>query len=104
MDVTNLTTAVLEKRLNKLRDQAVNCFPLLKGSVTIVGGKQQQPRFSWKTEKGKRRSLYLGVNKEPIAKKYHANYLRLSQIINEVSEINIELLRRLSVPRAKKSA
>lgn len=104
MDMTNLTTTALEKRLNKLRDQAVDCFPLMKGSITVVGGRQQQPRFSWKSEKGKRRSLYLGVNKEPIAKKYFSNYIRLSQIIEEVTEINIELLRRLNVPRANKSA
>lgn len=99
-----MKTAVLEKRLKKLRDQIVDCFPLIKGSVTVVGGKRRQSRFTWKDEEGKAHSLYLGVNKEIIAKKYHTNYIRMSQIINEVSEINIELLRRLKVPRVGRAS
>jgi len=103
MDISEMTTASLNKRLTKLQSQAMECFPLIRGSLTVVGGKQQDPRFTWTAPDKKRHSLYLGVNKEPIAKKYHLNYTRLDGIIGEASEISIELLRRLDVPRAKKS-
>ncbi len=103
MEISEITTASLKKRLTKLQSQTMDCFPLIRGSLTVVGGKQQDPRFTWTTPDKKRRSLYLGINKEPTAKKYHSNYIRLGKIIGEISEINIELLRRLVVPRAKKT-
>ena len=97
-----MSTTSLEKRLLTITKKVSACFPLLKGSVTIIGGENKQPRFSV-NKKGKTYSTYLGKQKEKIAKQYVGNYHNLIEIVNEVSDINLELLRRLKVPRAKKS-
>ncbi|MFH1761580.1 MAG: hypothetical protein ABIA63_10820 [bacterium] len=102
MEITKTTTASLNKQLLKLKGKVDTCFPLLKGSVTIVGGKNKQPRFSV-NKNGKRSSTYLGKNKKKIATKYVDNYNNLIGIIREMTDINLELIRRMEVPRVNKS-
>jgi hypothetical protein len=103
MDIQNASLAVLEKKLERLKSKVHDCFPLIKGCVTVIGGKNKLPRFTAK-KNGKSYSMYLGAEKASITKKYIERYHKLSGIINEMSEINLEIIRRMDVPRAKKSA
>jgi hypothetical protein len=102
MNIKSATKSSLEKRLEKLKSQIDSCLPILKGCVTISGVTNKQPKFSSK-KNGKTYFTYLGKNKEPVARKYLENYHRLNGIINELSDINLELLRRMDVPRVKRS-
>ena len=102
MDISKESDSILKKKLEKLESKIPSCLPILKGSVTIVGGTNKLPKYSYR-KNGKSYSIYLGVNKEPMAKKYVNNYHRLSEIIIKMSEINQEFLRRAKVPRAKRT-
>ena len=103
MEINKMTTTLLRKRLLKLESKIPEHFPLLKGSITIIGGENKQPRFSV-NKKGKTYSTYLGKHKEKIARQYLHNYHKLMDIINDISEINLEIIRRMEVPRVKKSS
>ena len=100
MDISNASDLTLMKKLEKLELQVHQCFPLIKGCITIVGGNNKTPKFSYK-KKGKSYSMYLGINKEPMARKYLDNNTKLTEIINQMTDINIEVLRRKKFPRAK---
>ncbi len=102
MEIKKMTTTALKKRLLKLQNKAPECFPLLKGCITIIGGENKQPRFSV-NKNGKTYSTYLGKHKEKIARQYLNNYHKLMEIINEISEINLEFIRRMEVKKVKKS-
>ena len=102
MEIDKMTTRSLEKRLLTITSKVPSCFPLLKGSVTIIGGENKQPRFSV-NKKGKTYSTYLGKQQEKIAKQYVENYRNLIEIVNEVSDINLELIRRLPLPARRYS-
>jgi hypothetical protein len=103
MDIKNTPLPALTKKLKKLESQVSDCFPLIIGSVTVIGGRNKLPRFSI-NKRGKKTSMYLGKNKERIARKYLENYHRLCNTIDAMADINLELIRRMEVPRAKKSA
>jgi hypothetical protein len=95
--------SVLEKQLERLEAKAHKCFPLMKGCVTVIGGDNKLLRFTSK-KNGKSYSMYLGDKKAEVAKKYIENYRKLNDIVNKMSEINLEIIKRMDVPRAKKSA
>ena len=99
----NEPLSVLEKQLERLEVKAHKCFPLMKGCVTVIGGDNKLPRFTSK-KNGKSYSMYLGDKKAEVAKKYIENYRKLNDIVNKMSEINLEIIKRMDVPRAKKSA
>jgi hypothetical protein len=43
--------------------------------------------------KGKTRIIYLGKKREPFASEYYENYKALIEIVEEMTTINMELLR-----------
>lgn len=101
MDIVKTSTPILTKRLRQLESKVSECFPLIIGSLTVIGGERRLPRFSI-NKRGRKTSIYLGKNKESIARKYLENYRKLGDIINEIADINLEMIRRMEVPRAKK--
>ncbi len=103
MDISKVTDIKLMKQLETLELQVHKCFPLIKGCITVVGGGNKTPKFSYK-KNGKSCSMYLGFNKEPMARKYLDNHTKLNDIINQMTEINLEIMRRKKVPRVKKMA
>lgn len=103
MENQNEPLSVLEKQLERLEAKAHKCFPLMKGCVTVIGGNNKLPRFTSKKD-GKSYSMYLGVKKAEIATKYIENYRNLNDIVKKMSKINLEIIKRMDVPRAKKSA
>ena len=70
--------------------------PMMRGSVTIMGKKNKQPYFSVGI-KGKTKVMYLGDKRAEIARKYSENYKRLLEIVEEMTIINMEILKLTSI-------
>lgn len=88
----------LEKRLRALG-------PLMRGSVVELaircgnancrcarGEKHKKIHFSM-SSKGKTKMMYLGKKREPIARQYSENYRTLLEIVEEMTMVNMELLK-----------
>lgn len=80
------------KRLKALREEMAELGPVMRGSVVVIGTRNKQPYFSLNKDK-KTRLIYLGRKREPTAREYSANYKRLLEIVDEMTLINMELLK-----------
>ena len=78
-------------RLQTLHREMANLGPLMRGTVVTLGPKKQL-MFSLNKDK-KTHLLYLGKPREARARQYSANYKRLLEIIEEMTIINMQLLK-----------
>jgi len=53
------------------------------------------------SRKGKTKVIYLGKSREPVARQYSENYRALLEIVEEMTMINIELLKAGAVRKAR---
>ena len=90
------STQFLQKRLTIIQKQMGELFPMMRGSVVNIGMKNKQPKYSLNIE-GKTKLIYLGNNKKGIAKKWIDNYRKHMQLIDEMTLINMEIIRRNKV-------
>ena len=81
-----------KKRLNTLRKEMAVLGPMMRGSVVVIGTRNKQPYFSLNKDK-KTKLIYLGRKREPTAREYSANYKRMLEIVDEMTLINMELLK-----------
>jgi len=91
------TVANRLNRLEELKKEIVELGPVMRGSVVIIGTRNKQPYFSLNKDK-KTRLIYLGKKREAIARTYSENYRRLLAIIEEMTEINMELVKNNAAP------
>lgn len=82
----------LKEKLEKLRKELAGIGPVMRGSVVVIGTKNKQPYFSLNKDK-KTKIIYLGRKRELVAKEYSANYKRLLEIVDEMTLINMELIK-----------
>ena len=64
----------------------------MRGSVVVIGTRNKQPYFSLNKDK-RTRLIYLGQKRVARAKKYSQNYKRLLAIVEEMTILNMELLK-----------
>lgn len=81
-----------KKRLAQLRQEITELGPVMRGSVTVIGTRNKQPYFSLNKDK-KTKLIYLGKKRELKAREYSTNYRRLVEIVEEMTLINMELLK-----------
>lgn len=79
------------RRLRTLHRQMANLGPLMRGTVVTLGPKRQL-MFSLNKDK-KTHLLYLGKSREARARLYSVNYKRLLAIVEEMTIINMQLLK-----------
>jgi hypothetical protein len=103
MDANKKSLPVLQNRLLRLQSCIVNLFPLMRGSVVRIGTKSKRPTYSLNLN-GKTRIVYLGEAKEPVAKAWIENYRTLQGVIDEMTLINIEMLKRINQPSKKRKS
>ena len=65
---------------------------MMRGSVVVIGTRNKQPYFSLNKDK-KTKIIYLGKKREARARKYSDNYKRLLEIVDEMTLINMELIK-----------
>ncbi len=80
------------RRLNELREQLGVLGPLMRGSLVVIGTRNKQPYFSVNMG-GKTRLIYLGRRREARARRYSQNYRQLQRIVDEMTTINMRLLK-----------
>jgi hypothetical protein len=95
----------LTKRRERLRKQMRALGPLMRGSVVELAGKcgnpncrcargQKHKRWYYSmSQKGKTKLIYLGKSREPLGRQYSANYTALLEIVEEMTMINMQLLK-----------
>ena len=82
----------LKRRRAELKKQLNRIGPVMRGSLVVIGTRNKQPYFSVNI-KGKTHLVYLGKRREAAARKSSDNYHRLQEIIEEMTLINMRLLK-----------
>ena len=82
----------IEKKVKRLLEEVQGIGPVMRGSVTMMGKRHKQPYFSVSV-KGKTKVIYLGSNRAKKAGEYANNYRRLMELVEEMTILNMELLK-----------
>ena len=82
----------IERKIAELQDVIRQLGPVMRGSVTQMGKRHKQPYFSIGIQK-KTRVIYLGDKRAEKAREYVANYRRLLQAAEDMTILNMELLK-----------
>jgi len=89
--------AKMNRRVKTLQKQLGILGPVMRGSVVIIGTRNKQPYFSLNKNK-KTCLIYLGKEKEDTARQYSQNYKKLLDIVEEMTTINMTLLKENACP------
>jgi hypothetical protein len=84
--------AKANRRLQHLRKQLAALGPVMRGTVVRIGTRNKQFYFSVNKDK-KTRLIYLGNRREPQARRLSENYKVLLAIVEEMTTLNMELLK-----------
>lgn len=90
--MTKAELAKMRRRVRVLQGQVGKLGPLMRGSVVVIGTKNKQAYFSLNKNK-KTKLIYLGKKREAQGREYSTNYQRLVEIVEEMTEINMLLLK-----------
>lgn len=82
----------LKSRIGELRKELSRLGPLMRGSLVVIGTRNKQPYFSVNIKR-KTHLLYLGRRREKKAREYSQNYRRLQEIVEEMTLLNMRLLK-----------
>lgn len=80
------------KRVKVLQRQLGLLGPVMRGSVVVIGTRNKQSYFSLNKDK-KTHLIYLGKKREERAKEYSANYKKLLAIVEDMTLLNMKLLK-----------
>ena len=83
----------MRRRVRKLQEELGQLGPVMRGSVVIIGTRNKQPYFSLNKDK-RTRLIYLGQKRVARAQEYSQNYKRLLAIVEEMTILNMELIKR----------
>jgi hypothetical protein len=95
MEKTEL--AKLKRRVNTLQKQLGQLGPVMRGSVVVIGTRNKQPYFSLNKNK-KTYLIYLGKKRQDKAREDSQNYKKLLEIVEEMTMINMALLKENACP------
>lgn len=93
----NKSVAMIQRRVRKLQEALGQLGPVMRGSVVVIGVRNKQPYFSLNKDK-RTRLIYLGQKRVALARAYSKNYQRLLAIVEEMTILNMELLKCDSAP------
>jgi hypothetical protein len=89
----NKSVGTMQRRVRKLQEELGQLGPVMRGSVVVIGTRNKQPYFSLNKDK-RTRLIYLGQKRIAFAREYSKNYKRLLAIVEEMTALNMELLKR----------
>jgi hypothetical protein len=84
--------AKMKKKVKALQKQMGEIGPVMRGSIVFIGNQKKYSHFSLNKDK-KTHLIYLGKKREDRAKEYSENYKRLLDIIEEMTILNMTLLK-----------
>jgi hypothetical protein len=82
----------LQRQIHQHTQQLAKIGPFMRGSVVVIGTRNKQPYFSLNKE-GKTRLIYLGKQRVALARRYCANYQKLTRLVDEITLLNMTLLK-----------
>ena len=82
----------LKMKLKRLENEYKKIRPIMRGSITYMGTKNKQPYFSLSL-RGKTKVIDLGDKRPEIAKKYVANYKKAAGLIDQMTLIQMQILK-----------
>jgi hypothetical protein len=91
--MTRQELARMRRRVKALQKQLAGLGPVMRGSVVVIGGRNKQPYFSL-NKNNKTQIIYLGKKRVDQARAYSDNYKRLQAIVEEMTQLNMILLKR----------
>ena len=80
------------RRVKALQKKLAGLGPVMRGSVVVIGTRNKQPYFSL-NKRGKTQIIYLGKKRVDKATEYSDNYRSLQEIVEEMTQLNITLLK-----------
>ncbi len=83
----------MQRRVRKLQEELGQLGPVMRGSVVVIGTRNKQPYFSLNKDK-RTRLIYLGQKRVAGARAHSKNYKRLLAIVEEMTILNMELIKR----------
>jgi len=84
----------LRRRIKSLQKKLGDLGPVMRGSVVMLGPKDKPKRIFFSLNKdGKTQLIYLGKKREAKAREYSDNYQTLREIVEEMTQLNMELLK-----------
>ncbi len=84
--------ARMKRRVKALQKGLGELGPVMRGSVVVIGTRNKQPYLSLNKNK-KTQLIYLGKKREDRARQYSTNYKRLREIVEEMTQLNMTLLK-----------
>ena len=84
--------AKMNRRVKSLQKKLGALGPVMRGSVVVIGTRNKQPYFSLNKDK-KTHLIYLGKKREPKAREFSDNYKKLLEIVEEMTILNMKLLK-----------
>jgi small-conductance mechanosensitive channel len=84
--------ADMKRRVKALQRQMAEVGPVMRGSVVLIGTRNKQFYFSLNKDK-KTHLIYLGHKRLPRARQYSANYRKLLEIVEEMTILNMKVLK-----------
>jgi hypothetical protein len=82
----------LKQQIAQLGQELERIGPVMRGSLVVIGTRNKQPYFSVNIKR-KTRLIYLGKRREEQARQLSENYHRLQQIVEEMTLLNMRLLK-----------
>jgi hypothetical protein len=99
----NKSVDTMHREVGKLQNELGRIGPVMRGSVVVIGTRNKQPYFSLNKDK-RTRLIYLGQKRVARAKEYSQNYKRLLAIVEQMTILNMELLKADAPLREKGAA
>ena len=84
--------AKIKRRVKLLQKQMGELGPVMRGSVVVIGTRNKQPYFSLNKDR-KTHLIYLGKKRVERACEYSVNYKKLLDIVEEMTILNMKLLK-----------
>jgi hypothetical protein len=81
-----------KKQIRSLQEKMNSLGPVMRGTVVLIGTRNKQYYFSLNKDK-KTKLIYLGNEREKIARTYSENYKKLLDIVEEMTILNMDLLK-----------
>ena len=82
----------MKKRVKALQKMLADLGPVMRGSVVLIGIRNKQYYFSLNKDK-KTHIIYLGKKRVGRAKEYSDNYKKLLEIVEEMTILNMKLIK-----------
>jgi hypothetical protein len=84
----------IRRKIRNVRKEMSKIGPVMRGTVVVIGTKNKQPYFSLNKDK-RTHLIYLGKKKEALAREYSENYKKLLELIEEMTILNMTILRKI---------